>query len=85
MVGSATEGRQVLLSQKLHRFALRDQYRKTIGPYQGCPAGIARLCADSLVGAVLIGPFEGSRWGGGRGGAMGFGWVRTSSAAAWRS
>jgi hypothetical protein len=36
------------------------------------PQGIARVCADSLFEAVLIGPFEGSRWRGGCGGQWDF-------------
>ena len=45
-----------------------DKYRQTIGPYQGCPG--QRRVGSGVVssGAVLIGPFEGSRWCGGCGG-----------------
>src|SRR5271170_28676 len=48
----------------------------------GLPRWDARRSVRIFFGAVLIGPFEGSRWRGGCGRAMGFGWVGSASAGA---
>jgi len=53
-----------------------DWSRQTLDPYRDCPK---QKCLDAgvrAVGAVSIGSFELSRWRGGRGGAMGFRFVR---------